>query len=258
MNAFQVSEVKSVQRPPRTEAARRTDVPRRRAIAFRSSRFDDSDSPGGLPDTAVAPCPSGSRARREYRGLRRDRMVPAAGRRRTPGDNTGPIETAAAPSRSGSTCRPAHRDRSRGRTAADGRAGGSGFPGPEISWAKGMLSFSGWAGTPNCSARATPAMLANIYRFLRRTRNLPAADLRSGNGHGGLYASISMLCVRSGRPACEIRTPFTSDVPAAAGVRPSEETITQWRLNGPSPAHSAWPRLASPRRENKRPPGGGL
>src|SRR3954454_15141974 len=32
-----------------------------------------------------------------------------------------PIETAEAPFRSGSTCRLAHRDRSRGRTAANGR-----------------------------------------------------------------------------------------------------------------------------------------
>ena len=71
-----------------------------------------------------------SRVHREYRGRRGDRRAPAAGRRRTPGDNTGRIETAAAPSRSGSTCRPAHRDRSRGRTAAEGRDGGSGFPAP--------------------------------------------------------------------------------------------------------------------------------
>ena len=151
MNAFQ--EVKSLQRSPlHISAGRRTAAQRRRAIAFRSSRFADSDSPGGHPDTAVAPCPSGSRGHREYRGLPRDRMVPAAGRRRTPGDNTGPIETAAAPSRSGSTCRPAHRDRSRGRMVADGRDGDSGFPGPRFpgprfpgptSWPKEMLSFRG-------------------------------------------------------------------------------------------------------------------
>ena len=165
MNAFQLSEVIPRNGCHGISATRRTEI--RRAIAFRSSRFVDSDSPGGLPDTAVAPCPSGSRARREYRGRRRDRMAPAAGRRRTPGDNTGPIETAAAPSRSGSTCRRADRDRSRGRTAADGRDGGTGFPGSGVSWTEGMLSFSGWAGPPNCSASATPAMLANIFRSLR-------------------------------------------------------------------------------------------
>lgn len=60
------------------------------ASAFRSSRFDGSDSLGGLVENAVALFRSDNRARREYRRLRRDRTVPAAGRRRTPGDNSGP------------------------------------------------------------------------------------------------------------------------------------------------------------------------
>src|SRR3954471_15664597 len=51
-----------------------------RAIAFRSSRFGDRDSPDGLADTAVAPCPSCNKARLEYRRLRHGRTESGAGR----------------------------------------------------------------------------------------------------------------------------------------------------------------------------------
>jgi hypothetical protein len=83
---------------------------------------------GGLPETAAAPCPSDNRTHREYRGPHHDRIVRAVGGR-TPEGNTGPVEIAAGPFRSGNTCRPANRGRNRGRTAADARSAGIGFDG---------------------------------------------------------------------------------------------------------------------------------
>jgi len=79
------------------------------ATASRSSRFDGSDSLGDPAESAAALCLSDNRAHREYRRRRHGRMGWAVDRRRTPKDNTGPIGIAAAPSRSGSICRPGYR-----------------------------------------------------------------------------------------------------------------------------------------------------
>jgi hypothetical protein len=72
----------------------------------------------------------------------------------------------------------------------------------------------------------------------------PAADLRPRKWLRGLYACISMLCVRPGGRLAKSGRRSSADVAAAAGMRHREETLTPSRLNGHHP-HSVQLSLAS-------------